>query len=157
MAAAPMFADQKPLGVLGVFSSETHAFDEQQLTLLRALAEHAAAAIDNHHLLKQLRESEQQLREQAAELTRALVAHRALDEIARRLVDVADAAEVLQEVVDTASDLLGFGWCAPDADQRRQDSPAADSCRAAHRAVSARLAAYAAFPHGRWHQRSRGT
>jgi hypothetical protein len=39
-------------------------------------------------------------------LTRALVAHRALDEIARRIVDVADSAEVLQEVVDTASDLL---------------------------------------------------
>ncbi len=73
---------------------------------MRALADHAAAAIDNHHLLKHLRESEQQLREQAAELTRALVAHRALDEIARRIVDVPDAAEVLQEVVDTASDLL---------------------------------------------------
>ena len=106
MAAAPMFADQKPLGVLGIFSSEPRAFDEQQLTLLRALADHAATAIDNGHLLKQLRESEQQLREQASELTRALVAHRALDEIARRIVDVPDAAEVLQEVVDAASGLL---------------------------------------------------
>jgi GAF domain-containing protein len=38
MAAAPMFADGKPLGVLGVFSSEPRAFDDQQLTLLRALA-----------------------------------------------------------------------------------------------------------------------
>src|SRR6187200_1133560 len=106
MAAAPMFADQKPLGVLGVFSTRPSAFSEQQLTLLRALADHAASAIDNGHLLRQLRESEQQLREQAAELTRALVAHRALDEIARRIVDVPDASEVLQEVVDTASDLL---------------------------------------------------
>ena len=102
-----MFADQKPLGVLGVFSTRPSAFSEQQLTLLRALADHAASAIDNRHLLSQLRASERQLREQASELTRALAAHRALDEIARRIVDVPDAAEVLQQVVDTASELLG--------------------------------------------------
>ena len=107
MVAAPMFANQRPLGVLGVFSSRTHAFNEQQQSLLRSLAEHAAAAIDNRHLLRQLRDSEEQLRSQAAELERTVSAHRALDEIARRIVDVADASEVLQQVVDTASGLLG--------------------------------------------------
>ena len=107
MVAAPMFANQQPLGVLGVFSSRPDAFNEQQQSLLRSLAEHAAAAIDNRHLLRQLRDSEEQLRSQAAELERTVAAHRALDEIARRIVDVADASEVLQQVVDTASGLLG--------------------------------------------------
>ena len=107
MAAAPMFADQRPLGVLGAFSSRPSAFTEQQLTLLRSLADHAAAAIDNRHLLRQLRASEEQSRQQAAELERTLAAHHALDEIARRIVDVADPADVLQQVVDMASGLLG--------------------------------------------------
>jgi PAS domain S-box-containing protein len=107
MAAAPMFANQDPLGVLGAFSSRLSAFSPQQLSILRSLADHAAAAIDNRHLLRQLRDSEEQLRRQAAELERTVAAHRALDEIARRIVDVADASEVLQQVVDTASRLLG--------------------------------------------------
>ena len=106
MAAAPMFANDRPLGVLGAFSFRPAAFSEQQLTLLRALADHAAAAISNRQLLMQLRESEIQLRDQTAELERTLVAHRALDEIARSIVD-AEPAEVLQQVVDMASGLLG--------------------------------------------------
>ncbi len=106
MAAAPMFANQQPLGVLGAFSYRPAAFSQQQLTLLRALADHAAAAISNRQLLVALRESEIQLRDQAAELERTLAAHRALDEIARSIVD-AEPAEVLQQVVDMASDLLG--------------------------------------------------
>jgi PAS domain S-box-containing protein len=101
-----MFANDKPLGVLGAFSNRPAAFNQQQLTLLRALADHAAAAISNRQLLVQLRESERELREQAAELERTLTAHRALDEIARLIVD-ADPAEVLQQVVDMASGLLG--------------------------------------------------
>jgi PAS domain S-box-containing protein len=107
MAAAPMFADGRPLGVLGAFSSRAAAFGEQQLTLLRSLADHAASAIDNRHLLAQLRASEDQLRVQAAELERTLAARRALDDIARRIVDVDDPADVLQQVVDVASRLLG--------------------------------------------------
>ena len=106
MAAAPMFANNKPLGVLGAFSYRRAAFNQQQLTLLRALADHAAAAIANRQLLQQLRESENELRDQAAELQRTLTAHHALDDIARLIVD-ADPAEVLQQVVDMASGLLG--------------------------------------------------
>ena len=55
----------------------------------------------------ELRESEERLRIQAAELERALVAQRALDEISRRIVDVDDSSEVLQQIVDIASSLLG--------------------------------------------------
>ena len=107
MAAAPMFANDKPLGVLGAFSYRPQAFNDQQLSLLRSLADHAAAAIDNRRLLRQLRSSEERLRDQADELARTLTARQALDDIARRIVDVPDSAEVLQEVVDVASSLLG--------------------------------------------------
>ena len=118
MAAAPMFANDKPLGVLGAFSYRPAAFNQQQLTLLRALADHAAAAISNRQLLVQLRESEVQLRDQAAELERTLTAHRALDEIARSIVD-AEPAEVLQQVVDMASGLLGSDGAHLTLDERR--------------------------------------
>jgi transcriptional regulator with GAF, ATPase, and Fis domain len=106
VAAAPMFANDIPLGVLGVFSSRPAAFDHRQLTLLRSLAEHAAAAIANRRLLAQLRASEERLRLQAAELERSLAAQRALGEISRQIVDVADSADVMQQVVDVASRLL---------------------------------------------------
>jgi PAS domain S-box-containing protein len=107
MAAAPMFADEQPLGVLGAFCYRPHGFNDQQLTVLRSLADHAAAAIDNRRLLRELRSSEERFRDQAAELARTLTARQALDDIARRIVDVPDSAEVLQEVVDVASGLLG--------------------------------------------------
>jgi len=107
MAAAPMFANDQPLGVLGAFSSRTNAFSEQQLALLRALADHAGGAIANRRLLAELRDSEELLRVQTAELERSLEAQRAIDEISRRIVDYADSAEVLQQVVDVAAQLLG--------------------------------------------------
>ena len=107
MAAAPMLANDVPVGVLGAFSSRPNAFSDQQLSLLRSLAGHAAAAIGNRRLLAELRDSEERLRIQAAELERALLAQRAVDEISRRIVDVDDSSEVLQQIVDLASNLLG--------------------------------------------------
>jgi GAF domain-containing protein len=93
MAAAPMVANEQPLGVLGAFSGRPAAFSEEQLSLLRALAAHAAAAIGARRLLIELR--------------RTLTARGALDEISRRIVDVDDPSEVFQEIVDVASSLLG--------------------------------------------------
>ncbi|HYI22787.1 MAG TPA: GAF domain-containing protein, partial [Candidatus Limnocylindrales bacterium] len=59
MAAAPMLANEVPLGVLGAFSSRASAFNDQQLSLLKSLAGHAAAAIGNRRLLAELRDSEE--------------------------------------------------------------------------------------------------
>jgi PAS domain S-box-containing protein len=93
MAGAPMLANDVPIGVLGAFSGRPGAFGEQHLAILRALADHAGAAVGNLRLL--------------AELERTLAARKALDDIARRIVDVDDPADVLQDIVDVSARLLG--------------------------------------------------
>ena len=52
MAAAPLIAEGEVLGALGAYSSRIDDFDEAEVALLRALADHAAAAIANQQLIE---------------------------------------------------------------------------------------------------------
>ena len=57
--------------------------------------------------ITELDELERRLRARTAELERVVQVQRTLGEISRRIVEVADSSEVLQQVVDAASSLLG--------------------------------------------------
>ena len=99
MAAAPLIADGEVLGALGAYSSRIDDFDESELGLLRALADHAAAAIANQRLIERLEVAK-------AELARRVDAQRTLGEIAARIAVIQEPDEVLQSVVDAAKRLI---------------------------------------------------
>ena len=99
MAAAPLIADGEVLGALGAYSSRIDDFDESGLALLRALADHAAAAVSNQRLIERLEVAK-------AELARRVDAQRTLGEIAARIAVIQEPAEVLQSVVEAARRLI---------------------------------------------------
>jgi PAS domain S-box-containing protein len=62
MAVAPLMTSGRAIGAMGAYSSRPAAFTEAEIALLRALADHAAAAIVNQRLVAQLAASEQRYR-----------------------------------------------------------------------------------------------
>ena len=100
MAAAPLIADGEVLGALGAYSSRIDDFDEAGLALLRALADHAAAAIANQRLIERLARSQD-------ELARRVDTQRTLGEIAARIAVIREPDVVLKKVVEAARRLLG--------------------------------------------------
>ncbi len=99
MVVAPMVAGDEVFGALGTFSSRTDAFDAAQIGLVRALADHAAAAMRNAHLIEALDASRRELAERAD-------IERSLREIATRISAATDLPAVLQLSVDEAARLL---------------------------------------------------
>jgi PAS domain S-box-containing protein len=97
---APLLAGDRIFGAMGTYSGRPDAFDEHDVALVRALADHAAAAMANAELIEQLAGSR-------AELERRVDAERALREIGARITAVRDPTEVLQLAVDEAAGLLG--------------------------------------------------
>jgi PAS domain S-box-containing protein len=100
MAAAPLVAGDDVLGALGAYSSRLDDFTEAELALLRALADHAAAAIANQRLIERLARSQ-------AELARRVDTQRTLGEIAARIAVIREPEAVLRSVVDAARRLIG--------------------------------------------------
>jgi PAS domain S-box-containing protein len=100
MAAAPLISNGEVLGALGAYSSQIDDFDEAEVALLRALADHAAGAIANQRLIEQLARSQE-------ELARRVDAQRTLGEITARIAVIRDLTEILQSVVDAARRLIG--------------------------------------------------
>ena len=100
MAAAPLVADGRILGSLGAYSSRIDDFDEAEVALLRALADHAAAAIANQELIERIERSQE-------ELARRVDAQRTLAKISASIAGIRTPEDVLQEVVDSARRLLG--------------------------------------------------
>jgi PAS domain S-box-containing protein len=100
LAAAPLVAGDQVLGALGVYSSVPGVFEERDVALLNALAEHAGASVANARLIEELGSSRQALAERVE-------SERALREIAARIASIADQDVVLQRVVDEALRLLG--------------------------------------------------
>lgn len=100
MAAAPLTAEGEVLGALGAYSSRIDDFDEAEVALLRALADHAAGAIANQRLIEQLASSRE-------ELARRVDAQRTLGEISASIAVIREADEILNSVVDAARRLIG--------------------------------------------------
>ncbi len=96
---APLIAGERVFGAMGTYSSRPAAFGEHDVALVRALADHAAAAMANAELIEQLARSR-------AEVERRADAERALRELGARITAVRDPGEVLQMAVDEAARLL---------------------------------------------------
>ncbi|MFL5775116.1 MAG: GAF domain-containing protein [Chloroflexota bacterium] len=97
---APLTAGGRTFGAMGTFTSRPDAFGDREIALVRALADHAAAAMANADLIKQLGRSR-------AEVERRADAERALREIGGRIIGLRHPEEVLQRSVDEAARLLG--------------------------------------------------
>ncbi|HEX2767043.1 MAG TPA: GAF domain-containing protein [Candidatus Limnocylindria bacterium] len=100
MAAAPLIAEGQVLGALGAYSSRTDDFDEAEVALLRALADHAATAIANERLIGRLASAKE-------ELARRVEAQRTLGRITAAIATIRDPDAVLREIVSAAQRLLG--------------------------------------------------
>ena len=116
MAAAPLIADGEVLGALGAYTSRVDDFGEAQVALLRALADHAAAAIANQRLIERLAQSQ-------TELARRVDAQRTLGEMSTQLTSLRDPSAVLEHALRAAVRLLGgdggqIGTVAPDPEGR---------------------------------------
>ena len=96
---APLIVGDRVFGAMGTYSGRFNAFGEHDVALVRALADHAAAAMANAELIEQLARSR-------AELERRAEAERALRQIGARITAVREPAEVLQLAVDEAARLL---------------------------------------------------
>jgi PAS domain S-box-containing protein len=99
MIAAPITGEAGPLGVIEVYAVRPHAFDDEDATLIRALAGQAAIAITNARLIAELAESR-------SALARTADAERTLREIAASVSAMRDKDEILQAVADAATRLL---------------------------------------------------
>ncbi|HET7702357.1 MAG TPA: GAF domain-containing protein [Candidatus Limnocylindrales bacterium] len=96
---APLISGDRLYGAMGTYSSRRDTFDENDAALVRALADHAAAAMANAELIDQLARSQ-------AEVERRADAEHALREIGARITALRDPAEVLQLAVDEAARVL---------------------------------------------------
>jgi PAS domain S-box-containing protein len=96
---APLIGGGRTYGAMGTFSSRKDAFGDSEITLVRALADHAAAAMANADLIEQLGRSR-------ADVERRAEAERALREIGGRIIGLRHPEEVLQRSVDEAARLL---------------------------------------------------
>jgi PAS domain S-box-containing protein len=100
MAVAPLHAGGEVLGALGAYSSRPDDFDEAEVALLRALADHAATAMANQRLIERLARSQE-------ELARRVEAQQTLAEITASIATIRSTDEVLQMVVEAARRLIG--------------------------------------------------
>ena len=100
MVAAPLLSGDEVFGALGTFSTRPEAFDPAQIALVRALADHAAAAMANARLIEALDRSRRELAQRAD-------VERSLREIAARISSALDLDAVLQRTVDEATRLIG--------------------------------------------------
>lgn len=113
MVVAPLTAGDEVFGALGTFSIRPNAFAPAQIGLVRALADHAAAAMRNVRLIEALDSSRRELADRAdverslrEALARRADAEQALREIAARITILRAPAEILQDVVEQAGRLV---------------------------------------------------
>jgi hypothetical protein len=99
MVVAPVVAGDEVYGALGTFSSRPDAFSPAQIGLVRALADHAAAAMSNVRLIEALDGSR-------GELAKRADIERTLREIGARISAASDLPAVLQLSVDEAARLM---------------------------------------------------
>jgi GAF domain-containing protein len=99
MVVAPLVSGETVFGALGTFSGKTDAFSPSAIGLVRALADHAAAAMSNARLIEALDGSR-------GELAKRADIERTLREIGARISAAADFQAVVQLSVDEAARLL---------------------------------------------------
>ena len=100
MVVAPLIAGDEIIGAMGVYVGRPGALGEQDASLVRALADHAAASLSNERLIVALARSREALARKAEQ-------ERALREISSRIALLGQTDEILQRVVDESRRLLG--------------------------------------------------
>jgi len=105
--AAPLVAGDRTFGAMATYSSRRDAFGEHDVALVRALADHAAAAMANAELILALERSGVEIRRRAA-------AEHALREIAANISALRDVEAILQQTVAEARRLLNSDSCRID-------------------------------------------
>ncbi|MFL5681761.1 MAG: GAF domain-containing protein [Chloroflexota bacterium] len=100
LIVAPIIGDEGPLGAIEVYRRDRHAFDEMDAAVLGGLADQAAIALTNAHLIGELERS------QAAVAKRAET-ERALREITAGIAALREPEVILDRVVEEARRLLG--------------------------------------------------
>lgn len=98
--AAPLSGEAGAFGALTVFTDARDAWAESDATILESIAAQAAIAITRARLIEELDRSR-------GKLARRAQAEQALREIAARITALRDQAEILQEVIELASRLVG--------------------------------------------------
>ena len=98
--AAPLVGESGAFGALTTFTDRADAWSEAEAGVLEAIAAQAAIAIARTRLLEELDRSR-------SALARRAEAEQALREIAARITAMRDPAEILQQVVELASRLVG--------------------------------------------------
>ena len=138
MAAAPLIAEGEVIGALGAYSSQANDFDEAEIALLRALADHAAATVANQRLIDRLARSQE-------ELAHRVEAQRTLAEMAAQLTSLRTPSEVLTQTLKAAVRLLrghggqiGMVITHPDGSMRWGDG---------HSLVHGELAPFTKYDH----------
>jgi PAS domain S-box-containing protein len=113
MVTAPLVTGDRVFGALGTYANRPNAFGEAHVALVRALADHAAAAMANTLLIEELARSREELGRRAEALDRSAEEIRrradreqALRQIATSITAIRDADVILQRVVDEAKRLL---------------------------------------------------
>jgi signal transduction histidine kinase/DNA-binding response OmpR family regulator len=109
----PMLRDDEGFGVIGLYRDKVQPFDQREVDLAENLANQAAIAIANAHLLNELRD-------RTTELTRSLEQQTAIAD-ALRLINRStfDLQAVLDALTETAALLAGARWASllrPDSD-----------------------------------------
>ena len=99
LVAAPLIVGGRSVGALAVHADRPAAFRERDIVLIRALADHAAAAIGTADLIERLAASE-------ADLARRVEIQRSLSSVGAALASLHDPAAVLRSTVDVAVRLL---------------------------------------------------
>ncbi|MFL5675927.1 MAG: GAF domain-containing protein [Chloroflexota bacterium] len=99
LIVAPIIGDEGPLGAIEVYRRDRHAFDEMDAAVLGGLADQAAIALTNAHLIRELERS------QAAVAKRAET-ERALREITAGIAALREPEVILDRVVEEARRLL---------------------------------------------------
>jgi len=91
-AAAPMMLHDRPIGTLNIYTRERYRFSEDQLRVLRALADHAALAVHNAGLYETSQHARAQLETSMARTGSALHVASELHEVIRLVAELAAQA-----------------------------------------------------------------
>jgi hypothetical protein len=126
---APLSSGGRTFGAMGTFVSRADAFGDKEVALVRALADHAAAAMANADLIKQLGRSR-------ADVERRAETERALREIGGRIIGLRHPEEVLQLSVDEAGPACSARTAPGSTSSTRR--PAASTGRTTRRPATGR-------------------
>jgi PAS domain S-box-containing protein len=91
----PLRYRDRLMGVLNVYGKERHVFDDEEVSLLRVFADHAAIAIEKARLYGQAKRHAEALGKEITERTQA-------EEVLRRYEHIVSASSDLMAFIDTA-------------------------------------------------------